>query len=133
MFFVKIWVASQRHPTSDRPLTLKQKPGNPQIRYLIAITQGNKGEYQKALNSIDQALWLKPDFNEALIIKGILLTKLGRDDEAKLCTEKLLETKKEPEKPAPVPAPVESNPAAPPSTPRYYFQREPSTTQNSNQ
>jgi tetratricopeptide (TPR) repeat protein len=72
---------------------LKQKPNNPQIHYLIGISLGNKGDYQKALDSIDRALVLKTDFTEALIIKGVLLSKLGRGDEAKLCAEKALEMK----------------------------------------
>jgi hypothetical protein len=50
------------------------------------------------------------------------LTKLGRGDEAKLCTEKLLETKNEPEKPKP----EQLNP------PRYYFQKETTDAEKSN-
>jgi tetratricopeptide (TPR) repeat protein len=103
---------------------LKQKPNNPQIHYLIGITLGNKGDYQKALDSIDQALKLKADFTEAMIIKGILLSKLGRADEAKQCTEKVLEIKNEPEKEKP--APINSEKQLP-----NYFQRDFSTTQNS--
>jgi hypothetical protein len=57
-----------------------------------------------------------------LIIKGVLLSKLGRADEAKQCTEKVLEIKKEPEKTKPEPV----NP------PRYYFQKDSTATQNSN-
>jgi tetratricopeptide (TPR) repeat protein len=72
---------------------LKNKPNNPQIHYLIGISLGNKGDYQKALDSIDRALVLKTDFTETLIIKGVLLSKLGRGDEAKLCAEKALEMK----------------------------------------
>jgi len=100
---------------------LKQKPNNPQIHFLIGITLGNKGDYKKALDSIDQALRLKDDFTEDLIIKGVLLSKLGRADEAKQCTEKVLEIKKEPEK-------TKSEPVNPP---RYYFQKD-SAAQNSN-
>jgi Flp pilus assembly protein TadD len=54
---------------------------------------GNKGDYEEALNSFDQALKLKPDFTNALIAKGVIYAKLGRNDEAKLCAEKALETK----------------------------------------
>lgn len=99
---------------------LKQKPNNPQIHYLIGISHGNKGDYQKALDSIDQALRLKADFTEALIVKGVLLAKLGRADEAKLCAEKVLEVKNESEKAKP----AQSN------LPNY-FQKDFSAAQNS--
>jgi len=99
---------------------LKQKPNNPQIHYLIGISHGNKGDYQKALDSVDQALGLKADFTEALIVKGVLLAKLGRNDEAKLLANKVLEMKKESEKPKP----IQSN------LPNY-FQRSFSAAQNS--
>ena len=99
---------------------LKQKPNNPQIHYLIGISHGNKGDYQKALDSIDQALGLKADFTEALIVKGVLLAKLGRADEAKLCADKVLEMKNESEKPKP----------AQPNLPNY-FQKDFSAAQNS--
>jgi tetratricopeptide (TPR) repeat protein len=78
---------------------LKQKPNNPQIYYLIGISHGNKGDFQKAFDSIEEALRLKSDFTEALVVKGVLLAKLGRNDETKLCAEKLLEIKNETEKP----------------------------------
>ena len=73
---------------------LKLKP-DAQIHYLIGVTFGNKGDAEKALNSFDQALRLKPDFTNALIGKGVILAKLGRTDEAKLCAKKALETKTE--------------------------------------
>ena len=44
---------------------------------------------------------MKPDFTEALIVKGVILAKLGRNDEAKLCADKVLEIKNESEKPKP--------------------------------
>jgi tetratricopeptide (TPR) repeat protein len=97
---------------------LKKKPENPQIHYLIGIAHGNKGDYQKALDSIDEVLRLT-DFTEALIVKGVLLAKLGRADEAKLCANKVLEVKKESEKPKPIQ----------PNLPNY-FQKDFSTSQN---
>jgi len=99
---------------------LKQKPNNPQIYYLIGISHGNKGDYQKALDSIDTALGLKADFTEALIVKGVLLAKLGRADEAKLCADKVLEIKNESEK---------SKPAQ--SNLPNYFQKDFSSTKTS--
>ena len=53
------------------------------------------GNYEAALAFFDKALSLKPDYNDAALAKGFVLTKLGRKDEAKQCTDKLLETKKE--------------------------------------
>lgn len=59
---------------------------------------GNKGDYEKALSSFEQALKLKPDFTNALIGKGVDFEKLGRTNEAKLCAEKALEMKTASEK-----------------------------------
>ena len=75
-------------------VALKQKPGDGQIHYLIGIAYGNKGDNEKALNSFEQALSLKPNFTDALIGKVVILAKLGRTNEAKLCAEKTLEIKK---------------------------------------
>jgi hypothetical protein len=61
-------------------------------------------------------LILKPDFMEALVVKGVLLSKLGKSEEAKACAEKLLEIKHESEKfaehPIEQPRPAEIAPLA---------------------
>jgi Flp pilus assembly protein TadD len=51
------------------------------------------GNSEKALDSFDEALKLKPDFTDAMIAKGVILGKLGRKDEAKLCAERILDLK----------------------------------------
>jgi Flp pilus assembly protein TadD len=99
-------------------MNTKTETQNPQFHYLIGIAYGNKGEYQKALDSIDQALGLKTDFTEALIVKGVLLAKLGRVEEARLCADKVLDVKKASEKPKP------SQPNLP-----NYFQKDSSASQ----
>jgi tetratricopeptide (TPR) repeat protein len=76
----------------------KQKPSDPQIEYFIGIMWGNMAEYQKALASFEEALRLKPDFSNALLAKGIVLSKLGKKEEAKQIADKLLETRSTPEK-----------------------------------
>jgi hypothetical protein len=45
---------------------------------------------------------LKPDFTDALIGKAVILGKLGRKDEAKLCADKVLEIKDEGKKEKPI-------------------------------
>lgn len=49
----------------------------------------------RALESFDEALRLKPDFTNALIAKGIILGKMGRKEEAKICADKVLKVKNE--------------------------------------
>ena len=72
----------------------KQRPTDARIDYYIGLMWGNLADYHKALNSFEQALRLKPDFTDALLGKGIMLTRLNRKEEAKECADKLLETKK---------------------------------------
>jgi tetratricopeptide (TPR) repeat protein len=71
----------------------KQRPTDGRIDYYIGLMWGNLADYQKALFSFEQALRLKPDFTDALLGKGIMLARLNRKEEAKECTDKLLETK----------------------------------------
>ena len=61
----------------------------------IYIMLGNLGNYTEALDSLEEALRLNPDFTYALVGKGIILAKLGRVDEAKQCAKKALEVKGE--------------------------------------
>jgi tetratricopeptide (TPR) repeat protein len=68
---------------------------NHKVHYCIGVTLGDMGNYEAAIGFFDEALRLKPDFDDATLAKGFVLTKLGRKDEAKQCTDKLLETKKE--------------------------------------
>ena len=76
----------------------KQIPNDPRIDYYIGVMWGNMADYEKALAAFEMALRLKPDFNDALLGKGIMLAKLGRTEEAKECANKLLEIKGAPEK-----------------------------------
>ncbi len=77
---------------------LKQKPDDAQIHYLIGIARGNEGDWKKAIDSFEQALKLDHCFTNALIAKGVVLAKLGRNDEAKLCAKEALKMKSESEK-----------------------------------
>jgi tetratricopeptide (TPR) repeat protein len=70
-----------------------QRPTDARIDYYIGLMWGNLADYQKALASFEQALRLKPDFTDALLGKGIMLSRLNRKEEAKECADKLLETK----------------------------------------
>ena len=54
---------------------------------------GNRADYEKALVSFEIALRSKPDFVDALLGKGLMLAKLGRQQEAKAVASKLLEIK----------------------------------------
>ncbi len=74
---------------------LEREPQNPVFNYFVGIALGDMGNYAAALAFFDNALSLKPDYNEAALGKGFVLTKLGRADEAKACTEKLLGTEKD--------------------------------------
>jgi tetratricopeptide (TPR) repeat protein len=77
----------------------KQRPTDARIDYYIGLMWGNLADYQKALVSFEQALRLRPDFTDALLGKGIMLSRLNRKEEAKECADKLLETKGTSEKP----------------------------------
>ena len=70
-----------------------QNPNDPKIDYLIGVMWGNKAEYEKALASFDLALGLRPDYIDALLGKGLMLAKLGKNEEAKACANQLLELK----------------------------------------
>ncbi len=76
----------------------QQMPNDPRIDYYIGVMWGNRADYQKALISFEEALNLKPDFTDAMLGKGIMLAKLGRNEEAKQCANKLLEIKGNTEK-----------------------------------
>jgi tetratricopeptide (TPR) repeat protein len=71
----------------------KQNPSDPRIDYYIGVMWGNRADYQKALAAFEEALRLKPDFKDALLGRGIMLAKLGRNEEAKECANNLLEHK----------------------------------------
>ncbi len=62
---------------------LEREPQNPIFNYFVGITLGDMGNYDAALAFFDEALSLKPDYNDAALAKGFVLTKLGREDEAK--------------------------------------------------
>ena len=71
----------------------KQVPNDHRIDYYIGVMWGNKADYQKAIAAFEEALNIKPNFTDALLGKGIMLTKLGRNEEAKACTNELLKIK----------------------------------------
>ena len=71
------------------------EPLNPKIHYFIGVTLGDMGNYEASIGFFNEALRLKPDYSDATLAKGFVLTKLGRKEEAKQCTDKLVETKKE--------------------------------------
>lgn len=81
----------------------RRKPSDPKIDYFIGVMWGNRADYEKALVSFEIALRSKPDFVDALLGKGLMLAKLGRQEEAKAVANKLVEVKgatcKQPENP----------------------------------
>ena len=74
---------------------LEREPQDPENQYYVGVALGDLGKYEEAISFFDEALRRKPDFSDATLAKGFVLTKLGRKDEAKQCTDKLLEAKKE--------------------------------------
>ena len=64
----------------------------------MASRTARNRHYQKALACFEDALRLKPDFTDALLAKGIMLTRLNRKEEAKECADKLLTAKSTPQK-----------------------------------
>jgi tetratricopeptide (TPR) repeat protein len=70
-----------------------QRPTDARIDYYIGLMWGNMADNQKALASFEQALRLKPDFTDALLGKGIMLSRLNRKEEAKEIADKILQTK----------------------------------------
>lgn len=75
-----------------------QRPTDARIDYYIGLMWGNLADNQKALASFEQALRLKPDFTDALLGKGIMLSRLNRKEEAKEIADKILQTKNYTEK-----------------------------------
>lgn len=71
----------------------RRKPSDPKIDYFIGVMWGNRADYEKALVSFEIALRCKPDFVDALLGKGLMLAKLGRQEEAKAVANQLLEVK----------------------------------------
>ena len=69
----------------------RQEPNEPKIDYFIGVMWGNRADYEKALVSFEISLRSKPDFVDALLGKGLMLAKLGRQEEAKAVADKLLE------------------------------------------
>jgi tetratricopeptide (TPR) repeat protein len=55
-----------------------------------AIAYETTGKYESALMSLDEALTIKPDYIDALIIKGVIQSKLGKCKEALQCYDKIL-------------------------------------------
>jgi tetratricopeptide (TPR) repeat protein len=71
----------------------RQNPNDPKIDYFIGVMWGNRADYEKALVSFEISLRSKPDFVDALLGKGLMLAKLGRQEEAKAVANRLLEIK----------------------------------------
>ena len=49
------------------------------------------GKYESALLSLDQAIGIQNDYVDAWLIKGVILSKLGRSSEALQCYDKVIE------------------------------------------
>jgi tetratricopeptide (TPR) repeat protein len=73
--------------------TKRQLPNEPRIDYYIGLMWGNNSDNQKALSAFEDSLKLNPDFTEALLAKGIILSRLNRKEEAKECADKILQLK----------------------------------------
>lgn len=62
--------------------TRKVKQETAQALYALALTNAKKGDNRTALNNIDSALKLKPDFIEARYNRAIILAQIGELDDA---------------------------------------------------
>ena len=103
-FRLSLAIALQRIKRFDDALKCyqearEQRPTDARIDYYIGLMWSNLADNQKALVSFEDALRLKPDFKDALLAKGIMLDRLNRKEEAKVCADKLLKTKGTSEKP----------------------------------
>jgi Flp pilus assembly protein TadD len=65
--------------------SLKHQPRDPAVHFLLAELALGQGRAQLALERLNKALRLKPDFNAALIQKAAVLERIGHYDEARNC------------------------------------------------
>lgn len=61
---------------------LRAAPDRPIVHQNLAMIHKARGHLEKAIESLDRATRLKPDFRTGFLHKGELLDKLGRRDEA---------------------------------------------------
>lgn len=61
---------------------LRLDPGEPQVRYSLALTLAGNGRLEEATEELQRALALQPNYDEALSQLGSVLARLGRLDEA---------------------------------------------------
>jgi len=55
------------------------------VKLKDAMTFESTGKYESALTSLDQAIGIQSDYVDAWLIKGVILSKLGRCSEALQC------------------------------------------------
>jgi tetratricopeptide (TPR) repeat protein len=61
------------------------------VKLKDAVAYEGAGKYESALMSLDEAIGLQNDYVDAWIIKGIILSKLGKCSEAHKCYDKVIE------------------------------------------
>lgn len=62
---------------------LEENPTLPDVRYRAGLALAMLGRWEEALEQLDMAVTLNPEYAEALLNRAIVLNELGRFDEAR--------------------------------------------------
>lgn len=66
-------------------------PTDPKVRYNLALIYDSKGEKEKAIQEMENALKLKPDYREAYIAQALLYSKYGDKGKASASAQFVLD------------------------------------------
>lgn len=66
------------------------RPKDPRFKYLLAKVSVAEGRYEDSIGDFNAALRLRPDYQEALGWKAIVLERMGRFDEARTLLEPIV-------------------------------------------
>jgi len=60
------------------------------VKLKNAVAYETAGKYESALMSLDEAISIKADYEDAWLIKGVIYSKLGKCSEASNCFDKVI-------------------------------------------